>query len=145
MNCMSEVGPSVQRSFRLSARTADLLDEAAGLGPESRNALADRLLGEALRLQRHPLISFRTGGSGERRPCLLGTRLDVRHVIGTWRAEGGDVEAAAAHFEVPVGHVRAALDYYGDFKVEVDAEMAAAEEFARAEYERWERRQRALA
>lgn len=138
--------PSVQRSFRLSARTAQLLEEAVSAPHgESRNALVDRLLGEALRLQRHPLIRFRTGGSGERRPCLLGTRLDVQHVIRTWRAEGGDVEGTAEYFDLPVVQVQAVLDYYADFRSEVDAAIAVEDELARVEYERWERRQRALA
>jgi hypothetical protein len=39
--------PSVQRSFRLSRRTLEELDAMAGVTGESRNALADRLLGEA--------------------------------------------------------------------------------------------------
>jgi hypothetical protein len=45
---------TVQRSFRLSARTLELLDAAAVGGQESRNALADRLLGEAVR---EPLVA----------------------------------------------------------------------------------------
>jgi hypothetical protein len=52
---------SVQRSFRLSASTAELLDREAEANNESRNALADRLLAEALREEHHPLIRFHQG------------------------------------------------------------------------------------
>jgi len=38
---------TAQRSFRLSTRTLELLDAQAAAGGESRNALADRLLGSA--------------------------------------------------------------------------------------------------
>jgi uncharacterized protein (DUF433 family) len=139
-------GPGVQRSFRLSARTARLLDETAATSVgESRNALVDRLLGEALRLQGHPLITFRTGASGWRRPALTGTRLDVYQVIETWRAESGDVAGTAEYFGLESAAIQAAVDYYADFRDEVEADARGAAESARVEQERWERRQRALA
>src|SRR6478735_2248102 len=52
---------SVQRSFRLSPRTLELLGERADETSESRNALAERLLDEGLHIDRHPLIRFRVG------------------------------------------------------------------------------------
>ena len=55
--------PTVQRSFRLSSRTLELLDERADARGVSRNALAEQLLGEAVRTDRHPLIRFREGRS----------------------------------------------------------------------------------
>lgn len=136
---------SVQRSFRLSARTAELLEEAVAAGSETRNALTDRLLGEALRLERHPRIRFRTGGSGARRAALRDSRLYVFQVIRTWRDEGRDVAGAAEYFALPAGDVQAAVEYYADFREDIDADEAATLEAERIEYERWERRQRALA
>jgi uncharacterized protein (DUF433 family) len=136
---------SIQRSFRLSPRTLELLDGIASSSGESRNALADRLLGEAVRLENHPLIRFQQGASGRRQPLLMGTRLYVYQVIATLRASGGDVEEAARYLSLMPRQVRAALDYYADFCEEVDADSAAAHDFERAERARWERRQRALA
>jgi len=136
---------SVQRSFRLSARTVELLDEQAAAAGGSRNALADRLLGEALRVEHHPLIRFRQGAGGRRQPLVVGTRLAVHQVVATLRAHDGDVEETASYFGVSPRQVRAALDYYADFRDEVDADAAAAEQSARAERDRWERQQRALA
>ena len=83
---MRDDPPSVQRSFRLSRRTIELLDAATAAGRETRNALVDRLLGEALRLERHPLIRFHEGASGRRQPLVVGTRLYVHQVIATVRA-----------------------------------------------------------
>ncbi|MEA2500076.1 MAG: hypothetical protein QOD01_187 [Actinomycetota bacterium] len=82
--------PSVQRSFRLSPRTLELLDAAAATSGESRNALADRLLGEGVRLERHPLIRFHRGAAGRRQPLVAGTRLYVHQIMSTLRAEFAD-------------------------------------------------------
>lgn len=135
---------SVQRSFRLSRKTADALDAAAAAGNETRNALADRLLGEALRIERHPLIRFRTGPAGWREPMLVGTRLKVRQVMHTLRGEDNDLDAAAAYFSLPRSTVAAALAYYAEYANEVDADEARAHAFERAERARWDRQQAAV-
>jgi uncharacterized protein (DUF433 family) len=142
---MGDEAPSVQRSFRMSRRTIELLDAAAALGNESRNAMADRLLGEALRLERHPLIRFHTGAAGRRQPLVVGTRLYVHQVMSTIRASAGDVDEAAAYFGTTARHMRAALEYYAEFADEVDADATVAERVATDERARWERQQRALA
>ena len=106
--------------------------------------MADRLLGEAVRLDRHPLIRFRPGAAGLRRPFVVGTRLYVHQVIATLRGHDGDVDATASYFDVEPQKVRAALEYYGDFPDEVDADAEEAVRVADAEQARWEQRQRAL-
>jgi uncharacterized protein (DUF433 family) len=136
--------PTVQRSFRLSSRTLELLDERADARGVSRNALAEQLLGEAVRTDRHPLIRFREGGSGRRRPALVGTRLEVHDVIATLRREDGSVEATADYLSIDAALVRAALAYYADFAEEVGQEVEAAAALAREERARWERQQQAL-
>lgn len=141
---MSERG-SVQRSFRLSRRTAELIDAAAEEAQESRNALVDRLLGEAARVENHPLIRFGEGQSGRRQPLVSGTRLYVQQVVATLRGSGGDIDDAASYLEVSPRLVRAALAYYVDFTDEVNADAAVAERVAERERERWEREQRSLA
>jgi hypothetical protein len=135
---------SEQRSFRLSSETLALLDRAAERAGESRNALVDRLLGEALRLERHPLFRFREGASGRRQPLLVGTRLYVHQVIGTVKACGGDVDDAATYLDIPPRLVRAAVDYYAEFSDEVDADADLARRVEEEERARWERQQRAL-
>ncbi|MHB1500149.1 MAG: hypothetical protein ACYCYK_03095 [Candidatus Dormibacteria bacterium] len=135
---------TVQRSFRLARATAELLDQLAESDGTSRNALADRLLGEALRLEHHPLIRFVHGAGGRRRAILVGTRLYVYQVVATAKAHDGSVEETATYFGLPVTLIRAALNYYADFDAEVDADQAAAARGAEAERRRWERQQRAL-
>ena len=137
--------PSVQRSFRLSPRTLELLDAAAATSGESRNALADRLLGEGVRLERHPLIRFHRGAGGRRQPLVAGTRLYVHQIMSTLRASGRDIEDAAAYLSIIPRLVRAAVDYYAEFADEVDEDAAVAESVERDERARWERQQRALA
>jgi len=134
----------MQRSFRLSSRTMELLDDRARELSESRNSLAGRLLDEGLRTERHPLIVFREGASGLRRPALVGTRLYVWQVVDTVRESGNSVAAAAEYLGLAERHVRAAVDYYADFTEEVDQYRAEQSEFERRERERWERSERVL-
>lgn len=144
LNRRSRTPATVQRSFRLSSRTLELLGERAGETSESRNALAERLLDEGLRIDRHPLIRFRTGGSGLRRPALVGTRVDIWQVIDTVRGEDGDVADAAEYLGLTEAMVRAAVDYYADFAEEIDAYRAEELAFAERERERSERARRVL-
>jgi uncharacterized protein (DUF433 family) len=137
--------PSVQRSFRLSPRTLELLDATAATSGESRNALADRLLGEAVRLERHPLIRFHRGAAGRRQPLVVGTRLYVHQVMSTLRASGRDVDQAATYLGIAPRLVRAAVEYYAEFADEVDEDAAVAESIEADERARWERQRRALA
>ena len=141
---MAKGGASVQRSFRLSQRTMKLLDDRARELSESRNSLAERLLDEGLHTERHPLIIFRAGGSGRRRPALVGTRLYVWQIVETVRASDNSVHEAAKYLGLPEHHVKAAIDYYADFKDEVDAYRAEEREYERRERERSKRSQRVL-
>lgn len=144
MNHMPTNDATVQRSFRLSRRTLDLLDRLAHVTGGSRNALADRLLGEALRTEAHPLVRFQTGAAGRRRPMLIGTRLYIYQVIATLRGNDGNVDATAGFFGIHPRLVRAALAYYADFTDEVDEDAAVADEIEREERARWERERQAL-
>ena len=120
-----------------------MLDERAHELSESRNALAERILAESLRTERHPLIAFRTGGSGLRRPGLVGSRLYVWQVLSTLRGSASIAEAAE-YLGLPESYVQAAVDYYADFKDEVDAFEADDLEYAEREREHWERAQQVL-
>ena len=116
-----------------------MLDERAAERAESRNSLAQRLLDEGLRRERHPLIYFRQNVEGRRCPALVGTRLYVRQVISTLRAENGSVDAAADYLSLTSAQVRAALAYHAEFEDEIDREAAEEAEFSRREEERHRR------
>jgi uncharacterized protein (DUF433 family) len=136
---------STQRSFRLSRRTLEQLDAMARATGQSRNALADRLLSEAIKTAAHPLIRFQPGALGRRRALVVGTRLYVYQVISTLRGNDGDVDQTAQDFGLARQLVQTALAYYADFTDEVDEDAAVAAQLEREERERWERQQRAIA
>jgi uncharacterized protein (DUF433 family) len=121
-----------------------LLDRRADELSESRNSVAERLLDEGLHRERHPLIVFRTSGAGLRRPALVGTRLYVWQVVDTVRGSGNSLSEAAEYLGLAERSVQAAVDYYADFKDEIDRYSAEELEFEQRERERWERTQRVL-
>jgi uncharacterized protein (DUF433 family) len=128
------------RTFRLPEDLLASLKERARERRESANALAERLLDEGLRRDRHPLIDFREGAAG-RRPGLVGTRLDVAHIVDTFQLSDNSVGETAEYFSQPEHFVRAALRYYADYRDEVDEYRAQRQEFADREYEAWLREQ----
>jgi len=136
---------SVQRSFRISARTSELLDSLAATSNESRNSLVEQLLGEALRLERHTLVRFRSGASGRREPYLTGTRLLVRQVVAQLRDARGDVDEVADYLGIERPFVLAARGYYADFGAEIDVDEEWAASVEASEHARWERQLAALA
>jgi len=138
---MSERTSSVQRSFRLSANTSQLLDRRVGESGESRNAMVDRLLNESLRLEKHPFVRFITGAAGRREPHILGTRWKVRQIIVTLKGEKGQLDSVIKGFDLTELQVRAAVSYYADFSDEIDADIER--DFADADEQRvrWEREQ----
>jgi uncharacterized protein (DUF433 family) len=142
---MEDQPASVQRSFRLSPRTLEMLEHAAEASGLSRNALADRLLSEALRIDAHPQVRFHEGVGHRRRARLAGTRLYVYQVISTLRDGGGNVTEAAESLDLRNGQVAAALAYYADYQDEIDDDLADALRFEAEERARWERQQRAVA
>lgn len=100
----------------------------AGLPPRT---LAQRLIEEGLRREDHPLIRFADGPSG-RRAALVGSGLDVWEAVEAVRDNDGDVERTAQTLEIPSGLVQAAIAYYGDYRAEIDGEIALND----AEWER---------
>jgi uncharacterized protein (DUF433 family) len=145
MGYMATKEGSTQRSFRLSRRTLEQLEAMARATGESRNALADRLLSEAIRGEAHPLIRFQPGALGRRRALVVGTRLYVYQVISTLRGNEGDIDQTAQDFGLSQQLIRAALAYYADYPDEIDEDAAVAAQLEREERARWERQQRAIA
>ena len=135
-------GKTKQIGFRFDPRTIEHLKQRARVRGQ-QTALAERYINEGLRQDEHPLIHFRDGAGG-RRPALLGSRLDVADVISTIRQNEGSIEEAADYLEVPVEQVQAAVDYYGDYKSEIDELTQQAHAVAEDQRERWRRRRDAL-
>ena len=89
-------------------------------------------------------MRFADGPSG-RRAALVGSGLDVWEVIATVRENDNDLEEAAAYLEIAPGLVQAAITYYGDYRDEIDAEIALNQAEWERGYAAWEAGNRALA
>ena len=126
--------PGVSERLAVQARRA-------GLAPRT---LAQRYVDESLRREDHPLIRFADGPSG-RRAALVGRGLDVWQAIETVRDNDNNAQEAAAYLEIPVGLVQAAIDYYGDYRDEIDSEIALNQAESKRGYAAWEAGKRALA
>jgi uncharacterized protein (DUF433 family) len=63
---------------------------------------------------------------------MVGSGLDVWEVIATVRDNDASVEDAAAYLQIPPGLVQAAVNYYGEYSDEIDADI----ELNEAEYQR---------
>ena len=114
-----------------------IAEQAARSGRPVTTLAAD-LLEEGLVMRAYPGIYFREGAAG-RRPALLGTRIDVRHVVESVHAEGGDLEGAAGYFTVSPGLIRAAMEYYADHRAAVDAWIETEHRAADEAEARWRR------
>lgn len=100
----------------------------AGLAPRT---LAQRYVDEGVRQNDHPLVRFADGPSG-RRAALVGSGIDVWEVIAAIRENDNDLDETAALLQIAPGLVQAAVVYYGEYRDEIDAEIALNE----AEWER---------
>jgi len=115
---------------------ARLRQRANAMPGASAAGLAQRLIDEGLRMADHPGVIFKDGPSGRRAALAYGP--DVWEVIKFLREvdERGPaaIDAAAEVFAVDAGRVGTAINYYGDYPDEIDAEVAEADEAsARAE------------
>ena len=94
------------------------------------SALAQRLVDEGLRMADHPGVIFKEGPTGRRAALPYGP--DVWEIVKFLREvdERGPaaLDAAAEVFAVDPSHISAALSYYGDYRDEIDAEIAQADE-----------------
>jgi len=97
-----------------------------------------------LRQADHPLVRFVDGPSG-RRAALVGRGLDVWEVIATARGNENDLAETASYLGIPLGLVEAAVTYYGEYRDEIDEEIALNQAEWERGYAAWEAGQRALA
>ena len=115
---------------------ARLRQRANAMPGASAAGLAQRLIDEGLRMADHPGVIFKDGPSGRRAALAYGP--DVWEVIKFLREvdERGSaaIDAAAEVFAADVSRISTAINYYGDYPDEIDAEIAEADEAsARAE------------
>ena len=59
------------------------------------------------------------------RPSLLGSDISVSDIVRHYQHDDIDDVETAAHFEIDLAHVHAAMTYYYQHQAEVDADLAA--------------------
>ena len=131
-------------SFRFDPLTVARLKRRSREVGSPQAALAERYIDEGMRMDEHPAIYFRDGGSG-RRPAVLGARLDVAQIIETLRQNANSIEETADYLDLSPAQVDAAVRYYADYKDEIDAWLDQSRGIAERERDLWRRRQEALA
>lgn len=150
LQCSDMTSP---RSVRFDPRVLERLSRYVHAHPGlSASALTNRFVDEALRMEEHPGVFFRTGPAG-RRAVLIGGP-DVWEVIRAVRSvretePGLDPEAVIELVSetsgVPMRQVRVALGYWAEYPEEIDEEIRAANEAEAAAEERWRRENDLLA
>ena len=119
-------------AIRIESETLNALRDRSAQSGEPIVRLAQRYIGEGMRLDRHPGIVFRDGPSGRRAVVIGGP--DVWEVIAAARSapERGEklVRALAERIGVPPQKIRIAVSYYGEYPDEIDRFIAANEQEA---------------
>ena len=111
--------PKQHVTLRLPSSLREALGRQASREGVTQTGLAERYLEEAIRVADHPGVLFRSGPAGRRAAVVGGP--DVWEVVETFLAGGRNAAAAARYLDLPVGLVNAALDYYADYREEIDA------------------------
>jgi uncharacterized protein (DUF433 family) len=141
---MASAGSKQGVSFRFDPRTVERLKRHSEELGTPQAALAERYIEEGMRIDEHPGIYFRDGGSG-RRPAVLGTRLDVAQVIETLRQNENSIDETAEYLAITPAQVESALRYYAAYRDEVDEWIEQSREIAERARDLWRRQQEALA
>jgi hypothetical protein len=146
MNYMTRQSTQRPFSIRMSRHTLARLDERARRRSESKARTAERLIDEGLRMEEHPGIVFRDGPTGRRAALAAGP--DVWEVIetlqGTGLAGDGAVAATAEWGNLTPIQVRAAVQYYAEFRDEVDERIRLNRQEAERQHAAWQRTQAVL-
>lgn len=134
-------------SIRFDQVLLERLKRRASAQDTTPSGLAQRLVDEGLRAQEHPGIVFRDGPTGRRAALVAGP--DVWEVVAALRHSSARGEAAVAavaeDLDLSMAMVQTALDYYGGYPDEIDAEVAENERAAEEAFAAWQARQRLLA
>lgn len=122
-----------------AALLARLRSRAASATGSSVSTLAQRLIDEGLRMADHPGVIFKDGPSGRRAALAFGPDIwEVAKFLREVDERGPAALGAAAEvFAVDASRIVAAVSYYGDYRDEIDAEIANADEASVRAEEAW--------
>jgi hypothetical protein len=126
-------------SIRFDPSLLARLRSRASAAGSTTSAVAQRLIDEGLRMADHPGVIFKDGPSGRRAALAYGP--DVWEIIKLLREidERGAaaLEAAADVLGLDASRVAAAMTYYAEYRDEIDAEIANADEASVRAEEAW--------
>lgn len=128
-------------SLRLKEPTLRALAEEAGRLRLAPRTLAQELVEEGLRVRRHPTIAFVDRAAGRRAAVARRPRLSVAQVIQTVRAST-DLREAGEYLDLTVTEIERILDYYAEFREEIDTEIERRMEIADREERLFRERER---
>ena len=124
-----------------------LRHRASAMTGGNTSALAQRLVDEGLRMADHPGVVFKDGPTGRRAALAYGP--DVWEIVKFLREvdERGPaaLDAAAEVFALDASRVSAAVSYYGDYRDEIDAEIADADDASERAEAAWRVQQQLIA
>lgn len=135
-------------SIRFDKALLERLRRRAVIESSTASGLAQRLVDEGLRAHEHPGIVFKDGPSGRRAALVAGP--DVWEVVAAVGGAGAKdekraVAVAAQELALSPPQVRLALDYYGSYAEEIDAQITENEIAAAEALAAFQARQRLLA
>ena len=110
-------------SLRMDDDTREDLVKHAEQFELSPSKLVNRYVREGLRMDKHPVIAFKTTPHGRRAVVASRPGLQVVDIIGTWQGERQDVAATARYLHMSEDDVRAVLGYYAEYKKEIDQDL----------------------
>jgi hypothetical protein len=126
---------------------ARLRHRASAVTGGNASALAQRLVDEGLRMADHPGVIFKDGPAGRRAALAYGP--DVWEIVKFLREvdERGPaaLDAAAEVFAVDPSWISAAVSYYGDYRDEIGAEIAEADDASERAEAAWRVQQQLIA
>jgi hypothetical protein len=126
---------------------ARLRRRASALTGSNVSALAQLLIDEGLRMADHPGVVFKDGPAGRRAALAYGP--DIGEIVRFLREvdERGPaaLDAAAGVFAVEASLISAAVSYYGDYRDEIDAEIAGADDASASAEAAWRAQQQLIA
>jgi hypothetical protein len=126
---------------------ARLRHRVSAMTGSNMSALAQRLIDEGLRMADHPGVVFKDGPSGRRAALAYGP--DIWEIVKFLREvdERGPaaLDAAAEVFAVDAARVSTAVSYYGNYREEIDAEIADADDASASAEAAWRVQQQLIA
>jgi hypothetical protein len=120
-------------------RVVKQLKAEAKMRDKSLSAMAEELIDEALRIRRHPLITFRDHLSGRRAGTIAGPEVweVMGYLLDVKRPSAKRIAEAAEHLNVHEVFVRAALAYYAEYSEEIDDWIATNDAVLEEEEALW--------